>query len=463
MDSDDDEVNGLFDSDDEDEIVASKKKKAKTEVKPLSKRERLAALAKQKRDSSRMQDASSSSGVAEDEKKRRKKRKVDPSATTAGQESETGYDSGDSYDSGTDYVRTKEDDDFIDVEGEDEDAIREYYAEQHFDDERGDEAEEMEDRARKGSRKGSKIHGPDSLSEADKKDADNPIMQAVMKMKKQKKKIQGFEELREVASEFVRRMGRAASEDELSIAEKRPGLKKLQMLPEVLEMMAKKDMTRPLLEENVLSAIKRWIQPGSDGALGNVTVRLKLLEAVSKMNGDSGIDKDDLKKSDFGKLVMLLMQHKMETNEIKKLLKTLIEQWSRLIFDKSGDMRHLEQVHARRRDTGLASYAQAETSDANKRSNQSGSVGSDLGDVLTKRVKQARDLGKNRVRIPYSKGFQYTVRPEDLTGDVMDKKTRISTVKETRGSLHKRMIEKTRPVSKNVRSANISIEGRPTK
>lgn len=463
VDSDDEEVTGLFDSDDEEESPSPQKKKAKTEVKPISKRDRLAALAKQKRESNRMHDASSSSAVAEEEKKRRKKRNVEPSKSTTEEDKEAGYDSGDSYDS-AEYVRTKEDDDFIDVEGEDEDAIREYYAEQHFDDERGDEAEEMEDRQRKKSGKGSKGRGPDSLSEADKKDADNPIMQAVMRMKKQKKKIKGFEELREAASEFVRKMGRAASEDELSVAEKKPGLKKLQMLPEVLDMMAKKDMMRPLLEENILSAIRRWIQPSADGTLGNVTVRLKLLEAVSKMNGDSGIDKDDLKKSDFGKLVMLLMQHKMETNEIKKVLKTLIEQWSRLIFDKSGDMRHLEQVHAIRRDTGLGSYARSELSDPNERSNKSGSTGtSDLGEVLTKGVKQARDLGRNRVRIPYSKGFQYTVRPEDLTGDVTDKRTRISHVKETRGSLHKRMIEKTRPVSKNVRSANISIEGRPTK
>jgi transcription factor SPN1 len=468
-DDEDDEVTGLFDSDDEESSPSPKKKRSKPETPTLSKRERLAALARQKRESSRTHESTAPSGVGEEKKKRKKKKEggtsgTDRASSTGEEKEEAGYDSGDSYNSGGEYVRTKEDDDFIDVEGEDEDALREYYAEQHFDDERGDEAEEVEDRPRKGAGGGSKKRGPDALSEADKRDADNPIMQAVLKMKKKKKKVKGFEELRETASEFVRQMERAASEDELSIAEKKPGLKKLQMLPEVLEMMAKKDMTRPLLEENILIAIKRWIQPGSDGSLGNVTVRLKLLEAVSKMNGESGIDKDDLKKSDFGKLVMLLCQHKMETLEVKKVLKKLIEQWSRLIFDKSGDMRHLEQAHARRRDTGFASYARTQApAEAGSSQTSSASRSNDLGEVLSKGVKQARDLGKNRVRIPYSKGFQYTVRPEDLKGDVTDKKTRISTVKETRGSLHKRMLEKTRPVSKNARSANISIEGRPTK
>ena len=60
-----------------------------------------------------------------------------------------GYDSGDSYAS-EDYVRTKEDDDFIDVDGEDADAVKELYAEQHFDDERPDEAEEVKTKKGKG-------------------------------------------------------------------------------------------------------------------------------------------------------------------------------------------------------------------------------------------------------------------------------------------------------------------------
>ena len=75
------------------------------------------------------------------------------------------------------------------------------------------------------------------------------------------------------------------------------------------------------------------------------------------------------------------------------------------------------------------------------------------------------ESGINRVRVPFSKGFQYSVRPQNRTGGVVDKRRQQSTAPPTvvRGKLGKRILEKGRAVSKNVRSANISIEGRATK
>jgi transcription factor SPN1 len=80
-------------------------------------------------------------------------------------------------------------------------------------------------------------------------------------------------------------------------------------------------------------------------------------------------------------------------------------------------------------------------------------------------AKGKTESGINRVRIPYSKGFQYSVRPENrITGD-MDKRrdTTAGPSQDSRGKLSKRMVEKGRAKSKNQRSANISVEGRSTK
>jgi transcription factor SPN1 len=197
-----------------------------------------------------------------------------------------------------------------------------------------------------------------------------------------------------------------------------------------------------------------------------------MIDAIAKMGTgeDHGIDTDDLKKSGFGKLVMVLYNHKQETPAIKKQLRKLIEEWSRTIFGKSGNMRDLASVQSVRiRKQGLTTYSRASMNADEEDQVESSSHGirnsedRDIGAVLSKGVKQARDLGRNRVRIPVSKGFQYSVRPSDVTGNVADKKTRISNDGDKRESLHKRMLEKSRPVSKNARSANISIEGRPTK
>ena len=186
------------------------------------------------------------------------------------------------------------------------------------------------------------------------------------------------------------------------------------------------------------------------------------------MSGKEGITTADLRDSDFGKLVMTLYMHKKETPELKRQHKNLIEQWSRIIFNKSGDMKNLSSAQAYRRgkDTGLTAIARSQayvaampTPERSKTKLDS----SDLGAVLANGKRSARDSGKNRVRVPYSKGFQFTHRPGNIVGNVTDKKTRITNVKEKRESLHKRMLEKNRPVSKNGRSANVSIEGRPTK
>jgi transcription factor SPN1 len=395
-----------------------------------------------------------------------RKREASDAVQSSSKRGESGYDSGDSYGS-ENYQRTKEDDDFIDVDGEDEEAVREYYAEQHFDDERPDEA--MEDKPKKGKGSSSakkRTRGPDQLSDDD---MDNPIVAAVQRMKKKKKVKKGEQQLMVEAGEFLAKMEQAAIDDEAAIKQKKPGLNKLRMLPEVLAEISKVDMHRAYLESDFLKIAKRWIQPLPDGSLGNITVRQKLLATIAKMSGENGITTHDLKESDFGKLIMTLYMHKKETPALKRQHKNLIEQWSRIIFNKSGNMRNLSSAQAYRRgkETGLTAIARSQAAaaamastpeSAKKKSNSS-----DLGAVLANGKRSARDAGKNRVRVPYSKGFQFTVRPQAIVGDVADKKTRITNVKEKRESLHKRMLEKNRPTSKNGRSANVSIEGRPTK
>ncbi len=458
----------LVDSDDEEEETSSsagKKKAAPKKAKVLSKREKMEALQAKKRAAMDFGSSSSSSKSKKDGKRGDKQKRGDG----AEKDGEKGYDSGDSYNSAQ-YVRTQEDDDFIDTRGEDEDLVAEYYADQHFEDERPDELEEMEvkERKRGGKRGGSsKKRGPDQLSEKDKKDKENPISMAVERMKKKKKVEKPFQEMLQSAQELITRMQDAAKEDDRSLKERKPGLKKLQMLPEVLDAMIDTKMMRPLLESEFLSVAKIWIQPLKDGSLGNVTLRQKMIDGIISMNRE--IDNDDLKRSNFGKLIMALYKHKKETPELKNKHKALIEQWSRRIFGKEGDMRNTGGAPMGRGDRGLVGIARAQAAAAASSESRSAKRGSggindgDLGSILSKGVKQARDMGRNRVRVPYSKGFQYSIRPENKTGDVADRKTRISNVKDQRESLHKKILEKNKRAPKNARSANISIEGRPAK
>ena len=398
---------------------------------------------------------------------------------------EDGYKSGDSYGSET-FVRTKEDDDFIDAEDEDPDALRELYAEQHFDDERGDGTDSEDERARKKAGKGrgkGRKKGPDALSDDDLNGdevPDNPIMAAVHKMKKKKKKPKKLSELEDEAKEFLTRMQMAADDDDAAVKERRPATKKLAMLNETLDVLARKDLTRPLLDMDLLMVAAAWVRPLPSGQLSNVTVRSKLLQAIGQMSGENGITAGDLKRSNFGKVVMKLYMHKQETPDLKRQHKALIEQWSRPIFQKSGNMRDLEKVQESRGTSGsggIAGIARAQAMARSRGAAEAGASASaaaaagisddgrskDLSGVIARGSESTRDLGNNRVRVPFSKGFQYSVRPTAKTGNIQDKRTYITSVKDNRETLHKKMLGKSRPVSKNQRSANISIEGRPTK
>jgi len=380
-----------------------------------------------------------------------------------------GYESEESYDS-ADFVRTQEDNDFIDTEGDDEEAVRELYADQHFDDDEHGEA--MEDRQKKKKIKGvgSDRERSERQELAGEDDDDNPIMQAVKKMAKKKRTQKKLSELEEEAKPFLARMTKAADEDDEAIAQKRPAMKKLGMLKEVCETLARRDMARVLLDLDLLVICKRWIQPLPNGTLGNVTVRSRLMTTIALMTGENGITPHDLKRSKFGKTVMSLYMHKSETREMKQQLKALIDQWSRPIFQKSGNMRDLERVHYARGATGISQISRTQQMHQPKvnvnpaKAAHRGGKDQDLNSLIASGSKGKTESGINRVRVPYSKGFHYSVRPESrTTGDVDRRRLPAVATNDARGKLSKRMVEKARTVSKNFRSANVSIEGRAAK
>jgi len=275
---------------------------------------------------------------------------------------------------------------------------------------------------------------------------ENPIMAAVHRMKRKKKTGMRQSEKEEVAREFLKKMTSAADDDDTAIQEKRPAIKKLAMLPEVIDMLTKRDLILNLLEFDLLVIIKRWVQPLPNGTLGNITVRQQILAAIAKIGtGENGISSNDLKRSSLGKTVMSLYMHKSETPEMKRQHKSLIEQWSRPIFKKSGNMRDLETVHSSRRndDMGLAGIARANSAYATAQPVNQGRSSrneKDLTSIIAGKGSGAQEIGSNRVRVPYSKGFQFTHRPMSRVIEPDEKKGRPG-----RDKLSKRMVEKKPP------------------
>jgi transcription factor SPN1 len=431
------------------------KKKKRKEEKALEKEAKRAAKKKRKADKKAAKQAAIDSGVPPP----------------------TDYDSGDSYDSGGEGQRTKEDDDFLDMEDDDEDLLEDYNKEQNFDDERPDgyvkKAKKKRSRADDDDDEGKSSKRGSKMSEEDMK---NPMMIAMNKMKVRKIEKRSLEQKEEIATTCVREMDEKAAEDEASQAAGQLGLAKLKFLPSVVKILGDFELHRALIETGILQSVGRWIEPLPNGKLGNVTIRGKLLELVSSMNGENGVNSEDLKRSGIGKIVMKLYKHKEETVELKRLMRSMIETWSRPIYKKSKNLKELVNAQHDSAESGFLAksvaqvYSQKLEEKLKKQAASSGKVvarDGGAGAVLSgETVKSSGDDGgTGRVSIPFSRGFQYTIRPANK----VDAETEaiMATTKVRSGGamerLNKRMIEKNGPVVKNERSEKMSVEGRAVK
>ena len=159
-----------------------------------------------------------------------------------------------------------------------------------------------------------------------------------------------------------------------------------------------------------------------------------------------------MKSSDLGKTVMTLFNHKDETPKLKQLHKKLIQQWSRPIFQKSGNYEDLEHSDQTRKITST-----------NKILNAGGAGmggGSDMGgggvnSVLTLGYRESTARQTNgRARVPFSSGFAYTKRPEDRAPDLATEQS-LNKNKLKEGSvmesINKNMVRKQKPLQKNQR------------
>jgi transcription factor SPN1 len=139
---------------------------------------------------------------------------------------------------------------------------------------------------------------------------------------------------------LAERMSDAYRDDKESIAQNTLAIAKLQLLPQVVIMLHRRnpaidqqldreEIDRPIANENFLKACKRWLDPLPDGSLPNLKIRESIIKNLFKLE----VDQTVLINSRIGQAIMLLSKHKLETRENKKLLSQLISKWCRPIFD----------------------------------------------------------------------------------------------------------------------------------
>mmetsp|Transcript_33412 Transcript_33412/g.48436 ORF Transcript_33412/g.48436 Transcript_33412/m.48436 type:complete len:352 (+) Transcript_33412:705-1760(+) len=265
------------------------------------------------------------------------------------------------------------------------------------------------------------------------KDQD-PLSQVLLEMKKPKVQVLDDASKDRIVGRLQEQMAKAAELDSQSIARKEPALHKLQMLPAVERAVSMRALQNTLLDADsargsILCSLRDWIEPKDAQTLPALAVRSSVYNMLLnqlhptpeqlKKTAGRGLGNID---SPIGATIVALRKHKLETPENKKLLKEIMEKWSRPIFSKLVDERSVKRFTAaedghdkqlaaeirmalvqKYREEGGEAVAQAPKGVAVDAVLSGAANGAENGNSINKEF--------NRVRTPYSHGFLFNVQP----------------------------------------------------
>ncbi|KAF7218358.1 transcript variant X2 [Nothobranchius furzeri] len=255
----------------------------------------------------------------------------------------------------------------------------------------------------------------------------------------------------DVVSAMITKMNEAAEEDRTLNSQKKPALKKLTLLPQVVMHLKKQDLKETFIDSGVMSAIKEWISPLPDKSLPALRIREELLRILQEL---PGVSQETLKHSGIGRAVMFLYKHPKESRPNKDIALKLINEWSRPIFGLTSNYKGMTREERQQRDLDQQTPQRRRLSSGGQTPRR------DLEKQLTGEEKALRPGDPGfcaRARVPLPSNKDYVVRPKwNVEGD-----SSRSGCKKAIGLLekHKRRFAEERKMRRPQGAVKISIEG----
>ncbi|CAL1716660.1 unnamed protein product [Somion occarium] len=228
-------------------------------------------------------------------------------------------------------------------------------------------------------------------------------LEAILKPKKtsrpkRKKKDADEDVLDRAADEEVSRLREAmlsaVVDDEQANREKLPATAKLRLLPQVMEVLRKTALAQSIIDNNLLEAVGKWLEPLPDRSLPALDIQKEFFPILKKMEF---IDTNVLKESKLGRVVVFYTKCKRVTPDIARAANALVSAWSRPIIKRSASYRD--------RVIPLAEMA------------EEGRGGERLNAILARaREEDKNRTRKNAVMIPQRELGSYTVAPRANAG-----------------------------------------------
>uniref|UniRef100_A0A8H7Y353 TFIIS N-terminal domain-containing protein n=1 Tax=Psilocybe cubensis TaxID=181762 RepID=A0A8H7Y353_PSICU len=222
----------------------------------------------------------------------------------------------------------------------------------------------------------------------------------ILKTKKSKPKKKKNEEILDnFADDEVARlreaMNNAAEEDIRANTEKMPATSKLRLLPEAMDTLRKASLAQSMIDNNLLDAVRRWLEPLPDRSLPALNIQREFFNIIKKMEF---IDSSVLKESGLGRIVLFYTKCKRVTPDIMRTASDLVSAWSRPIIKRSASYRDR-----------VVPVAQETDMDAR--------AGERLNTILARAKEQEKGrVKRNAVMIPQRELGTYTVAPKMNAG-----------------------------------------------
>ncbi|BFZ61024.1 Transcription factor iws1 [Saitoella coloradoensis] len=216
-----------------------------------------------------------------------------------------------------------------------------------------------------------------------------------MALKPQKKRrvARGEEDLEAKADEEIVdlrvRMENAAREDFEANYNKLPSTSKLKLLPEVENMLNKNWLNDAVLDNNLLGAMKAWLEPLPDKSLPAYNIQKVIFTALQKLP----IQTEHLRESGIGKIVYFYQLCKHAEPTIRRAAQKLVADWTRPIIKRSNKYRDQEVESV----DYIASQG-----------------------TQRQRVQYQDESGSQKTRVPTRDMKIYTVAPRSMVRDSQD-------------------------------------------
>ncbi|CAX44899.1 chromatin-associated transcriptional (elongation) factor, putative [Candida dubliniensis CD36] len=126
-------------------------------------------------------------------------------------------------------------------------------------------------------------------------------------------------------------MIKAANSDVEKNSQGQIATEKLKLLREVTDILARADLAIPILDNNLLEAVRLWLEPLPDASMPAYQIQKELIHALETLP----IKTDHLVASGIGKVLVFYQRSKRTEPSLKKIVDRLIGDWTRPILNKS--------------------------------------------------------------------------------------------------------------------------------